>query len=98
MTLGYKETSGGYEPVREPGEVKNKEALEIIADAVEKEAQKEALELPDRLHLWQMLDPDVIQRKMADLMSRLIRNRRRLLGISGLMMTSGERDRRSLFP
>lgn len=70
MTLGYKETSGGYEPVREPGEVKNKEALEIIADAVEKEAQKEALELPDRLHLWQILDPDVIQRKMADLMSR----------------------------
>ena len=70
MTLGYKETSGGYEPVRELGEVKNKEALEIIADAVEKEAQKEALELPDRLHLWQILDPDVIQRKMADLMSR----------------------------
>ena len=28
------------------------------------------MELPDRLHLWQILDPDVIQRKMADLMSR----------------------------
>lgn len=70
MTLAYRKNAFGYEPVKEKGEVENREALEIITDAVEKEAKKEAGQLPIRLHQWHIPCPDDVQRNMAMLMSR----------------------------
>lgn len=70
MTMAYRKTPLGYEPVREEREVKNKEVLEIIAQTVEEAAKNEAQKLPPRLHLWRLPYPDEVLKKLAILMSR----------------------------